>query len=475
MIDFTFLGVIIVYNSQEVPMDFFKKYQDVLTIIFFGLLLIIFGRVKILIPGSLGIVSNFTEVAVLLSLPFIKNWKHAAIIGLFTVFNVDENGNYFSDTYNHVVGMVFLFFAYQRNSKIENMIHYVLSWIITIFVYYYLILIPLIFIYHYLTSAITFNEMISNYWYIGKYVVFEFVSTLLIGNFYFILRKETQKKQEALANIVSVTEDNNKKLEILVEEKTKELYLAMNKIFDQENQKTLNTLVAGVAHEINTPLGVSISAASFLNIKQQEFFKWINEALGDDNRYNTIADEIHKTTELLENNLNRVARLVNTFKKIAVDQNVEHKTEFYIDLLIGDILSSLKVQSKERGITFVVNCPKDYKAVIYPTALAQILMSLIDNSIQHGFDGKESGEININVLDENSTIKIVIADNGVGIKEEILNRIYDPFFTTNRKFGGHGLGLHIVKSMVMSKFNGTIQCESTLGTGTRFTIELQKS
>ncbi|THB81683.1 MAG: hybrid sensor histidine kinase/response regulator [Desulfobacteraceae bacterium] len=245
---------------------------------------------------------------------------------------------------------------------------------------------------------------------------------------------------------------------------------ARDHLVQSEKMAALGELVAGVAHEINTPVGVGVTAASFLEAKTKEFKK--NYESGELKRselegFLNTAEEVSNSILI---NMMRAAELISSFKQVAVDQSSENKRRFNLDQYLHEILLSLGPKYKKTGHTVEVNCNKDIELDSFPGALSQILANLIVNSLIHGFNGMEGGLIRIDVYVENGSVVFVYTDNGVGMNPEQLEKVFDPFFTTMRGQGGTGLGMSIVFNLVTQTLKGNIACESTKGDGVKYTM-----
>ncbi|HAX75623.1 MAG TPA: serine/threonine protein kinase [Cyanobacteria bacterium UBA11372] len=270
-------------------------------------------------------------------------------------------------------------------------------------------------------------------------------------------------------------------LEQKVAERTQELSQALEylqstqkKLVESEKMAALGSLVAGVAHEINTPLGTSITAASILVAKTQTFIEAI--ATGSMKRstltdYAAIAQE---TGDLIVSNLQRAGDLVHSFKQVAVDQsNLECRT-FALKGYIEEVLSALQPKLKQTPHTVTVSGDDDLKITSYPGAIAQIVTNFVTNSILHAYPQGNSGHLKFWVARRDEQIVMQYQDDGCGIPAKHLDKIFDPFFTTARNRGGTGLGLNIVYNLVTQKLSGTIDVQSQVGSGTRFTLLLPK-
>jgi signal transduction histidine kinase len=247
---------------------------------------------------------------------------------------------------------------------------------------------------------------------------------------------------------------------------------AQRQLVQAEKMASLGALVAGVAHEINTPVGVGVTAASTLQTRAGELrSQYEREELrrSDLERFVTLAEE---STQIILRNLQRAADLIHSFKQVAVDQSSGERRRFALRGYIDEILLSLRPQLKRTAHAVEVECPDDLTLDSYPGAIAQILTNLVTNSLLHGFDGVERGRIRIAVRRQPERVELEYSDDGRGIAPEHLPRVFDPFFTTRRGVGGSGLGLHIVYNLVTQRLGGSIQVASEPGRGTRFTLHL---
>lgn len=263
-------------------------------------------------------------------------------------------------------------------------------------------------------------------------------------------------------------------LEQLVTERTQALELAMRELLEREKLASLGSLVSGIAHEINTPLGVAVSAASYLDTITTENSKKIADGTLTKNGLTVFMKNINEGLDIMNSNLTRAATLVNSFKQISVNQTYEEITTFNLKDYIDTILISLKHEIKIRKIDIKISCDENIVIKSYQGALSQVFTNLIMNSMIHGFDRDETGEIIINIHENNSALSIRFNDTGHGISEDHLQHIFEPFFTTKRATGGSGLGLNIVYNIITSKLNGKITCKSKQGFGTTFEIEIPK-
>lgn len=266
-------------------------------------------------------------------------------------------------------------------------------------------------------------------------------------------------------------------MEQRVEMRTIELRNAMSQLVEQEKMASLGGIVSGVAHEINTPLGISVTIASYLKKISDELAVSVTSGTLSKSKLQEFIMQNNESYDILQTNLARAADLVNSFKKISVNQSSEDRVSFHMKEYLEMILLSLKHEYKNKGYHIEVNCSETLEIFSYPGVFSQILTNFLMNTFIHGFKGRNEGKIVINVLNNSQTDSLCIeyTDDGGGIKNDVLEHIFDPFFTTNRANGGSGLGLYIVYNLVTQKLGGSIQCSSDFGKGTAFKINIPMS
>lgn len=255
--------------------------------------------------------------------------------------------------------------------------------------------------------------------------------------------------------------------------KMDELVQTRNELLQSEKMASLGRLVAGFAHEINTPIGVAVGAASTLNEIATQVNALLQHEEVDEQELLSLLESVDEAADLTLSNLRRAVRLVSSFKRTAVDQSSETARLFDVHETVEDVNNSLYNKFKNTSIQITVDCPAPLTLYGFPGALDQILTNLMMNSYVHAFDdGKREGQIYIETrLIKDSKLRIVYSDTGKGMNQEALNNIFEPFFTTRRGKGGTGLGMYICYNLITSQLSGTIICQSELGKGTVFTIE----
>jgi len=254
--------------------------------------------------------------------------------------------------------------------------------------------------------------------------------------------------------------------------KVEELTQTRQELVQSEKMASLGRLVAGFAHELNTPLGVALSSASLLQRKMTDMNQLMEQDEVDEDDLLSILDSIDKATSLNVSNLKRAANLVTSFKRTAVDQTSDKVRSFEVKQLIQDIINTLHSRFKKTEIDISVICPNDFKVKSLPGALEQLLTNLLINSLIHGFnEGKNAGSINIKAQLDDDNLHLEYSDNGKGIAPENRAKIFEPFFTTHRAHGGSGLGMYICYNLITTQLQGTLSCESVLGEGVMFKID----
>ncbi|WP_042446668.1 PAS-domain containing protein [Azospirillum sp. B510] len=245
-------------------------------------------------------------------------------------------------------------------------------------------------------------------------------------------------------------------------------------LIQAEKMAALGSLVAGVTHEINTPVGIALTGASLLAEKTRalrQLFEAGALRRGDFADFIDIADE---ATQLMLLNVERATRLIQSFKQIAVDQASEERRIFDLNQYIQEILRSLGMRIRRSGHTVAVDCPDDLMLDSYPGAFGQILTNFVINSLLHGYEPGGRGRLTITVAVDGNEVELVYRDDGRGIPADLHGKVFEPFFTTSRDRGGSGLGLNIVYTLVTRKLRGRLRLDSASGAGTTFTLRFPR-
>ena len=245
------------------------------------------------------------------------------------------------------------------------------------------------------------------------------------------------------------------------------------KLVENEKLAALGGLVAGVAHEINTPLGVAVTAVS-LSLEHINGLKAeMSAGTLTRGKMRQFMGELFETTSLASSNLRRSARLVQSFKSVAVDQSGERPRQVVIETLLHDVVTSLTATCRKAQISLTLDAPGETVVYCHAGALVQVITNLVQNAAVHGFAGVEQDHVVLlSMRVEQKSLVLTVADNGVGMDAETQRRVFEPFFTTRRSTGGSGLGMHICHTLVTQRFHGQIDVDSDLGKGTCWTIRI---
>jgi PAS domain S-box-containing protein len=284
------------------------------------------------------------------------------------------------------------------------------------------------------------------------------------------LRKLNEELESRVARRTEALEQANRELQDALAELTR----TQRQLVESEKLAALGGLVAGVAHEINTPLGVAVTAASHLEQESQSLERTIAEGRLTRTALSEFLQHARQGAQLVLRNLERAGALVKSFKQVAVDQASEQRRVFQLDSYLEEILTSLRPRLKGTLLRTEVECPPDLLLDTYPGALYQIIANLLVNAQVHAYTPGQAGCIRIRVSASEQGVRLEFSDDGAGMPEAVRRRIFEPFFTTRRGSGGSGLGLHIVYNLATQILGGSIECDSVPGQGTRFTLQFPR-
>jgi signal transduction histidine kinase len=252
-----------------------------------------------------------------------------------------------------------------------------------------------------------------------------------------------------------------------------ELKTTQKQLLESEKYAALGSMVAGIAHEVNTPVGNSLMAASILNNATNKFKKSFDLGELKKSSLQAYLEKSKSSSEILLTNLQRAAELIQNFKQVAVDQTSLQQRSFEVKDYIEKILLSLAPQIQNTSHQIKVLGDNAIAIRSYPGALSQIITNLVVNSLTHAYHNLDkAGQLQVEISQQDDKVLITYSDDGRGIPAESLGKVFEPFFTTARDRGGSGLGLHIIYNLVTQNLKGTILCESTVGVGTKFVIAL---
>jgi len=263
-------------------------------------------------------------------------------------------------------------------------------------------------------------------------------------------------------------ESNNENLEAIIND----LRSTQQQLIESEKLASLGGLVAGIAHEINTPLGISVTSATSMHEELDLLQKKFSDHSLKKTELEAFFNQANQACKILNTNLHRASNLVRSFKQVAVDQTIDEVRNIDLCEYLDEVLISIGPSFKHSNVDVISECDEKINFKTHPGALYQIISNLTINSMSHAFDSESVGTIHIKAHQENEKIVIEYSDDGKGISSKNLKDIFTPFFTTARGSGGSGLGLSIVYNLVTGTLKGKITAESVEGEGTQFKIVL---
>jgi len=267
------------------------------------------------------------------------------------------------------------------------------------------------------------------------------------------------------------TEDELRTAKEKAESALLELNTAQQNLIDAERLAALGGLVAGVAHEVNNPIGISLTVASSFARRAEMFEGELKSGPLRRSKLDEFVRTSRDASQQLVANLQRAGELIQSFKQVAVDRSHAERRQFNLSESTDQIVASLRPVLKKAAVTLVVDVPEGLLIDGYPGAYGQILTNLFLNAVNHAFADGRSGTITISARARGADdIEIIFADDGAGMTPDVQRQAFDPFFTTRRNEGGTGLGLHIVYNLVTQQLGGRMMLESRLGQGTTFRI-----
>ena len=283
--------------------------------------------------------------------------------------------------------------------------------------------------------------------------------------------KRTQELEQKITNRTAALKESNQELLSTLEK----LHQFQDQLVESGKMASLGDMVAGVAHEVNTPIGLGVTASTLLSDRLNEMKEHFENKTLKSSQLKKFFNEGQENVGIIYRNLKRAAELISSFKKVAVDQSSEDVRQFDMNELVNEVLLTLAPQIKNTPYQIDIKCPDNLIVWSKPGPINQILINLILNSMLHAFEGKERGTITIDIEMAENLVHINYQDNGKGIDKAIRNKIFEPFTTTKRGSGGSGLGLHLVYNLVTQALGGSIEIESKQNIGTKFDIKFPLS
>lgn len=320
------------------------------------------------------------------------------------------------------------------------------------------------------------NIEIRSAWYQIWWIRIALVLSILLSLYFLLVYrvKRVERKRALLdAEVTARTKELDEKNEQLAGAIAR-LNQSQKDLVEKEKMASLGQVVAGIAHEVNTPIGLGITASTLLRQRIEEIRKLFDEKKLNASHFDKFLNESLQNAGIIYRNLERAATLINGFKQVAVDQSSENARYFNVAKVLEQ--TALTLSPKLQGVPHQlrINCDPDLELYSKPGAISQVVINLVMNSLTHGFNGQSKGEMVIDVSVDGDNCLLIYRDNGSGVAEKIKKAIFDPFVTTNRGKGSTGLGMHLVYNMVTQALQGSIQLQSELGKGVVVSIRFPR-
>jgi len=287
------------------------------------------------------------------------------------------------------------------------------------------------------------------------------------------------KRLEAEQQLVETLRSSEKLLERRVSERTTELSESLNQLKQTQAElvqadklASLGALVAGVAHELNTPIGNALTSASALEGSATEMRDAMARGELRKSSLTYFVDSAVPMAELIVRSCQRAASLINSFKQVAVDQTSEHRREFDLRSMVEDNIASLRPSFGKAPWVIEIDIRAQIICDSYPGPLGQVISNLVQNAVVHAFEGRSHGRLDISSSEQGDMVEITIADDGKGMDKAVAEHIFEPFYTTRLGQGGSGLGLSISMNIVTGVLGGTLVVRSQPGHGSRFIVKI---
>lgn len=297
-------------------------------------------------------------------------------------------------------------------------------------------------------------------------------ATEIDGNIAFVGVVSDISERKAVEDALRESQQRTEEANIELSTTLQELQTTQQQLVQAEKMAALGQMVAGVAHEINTPVGVGITAASQLESAASEVRDHLGSGALKKSELSRFLDNTIESSSIVLRNLERAATLINSFKQTSTDQSTDERRKFELGEYSREILNSLAPILKDHQASAILNCSEPIHMHSYPGAYAQVLTNLIRNALDHGLRDSDSGRVDIRIWRDAEHAYVQCCDNGMGIHAASLPQLFDPFFTTARSSGNTGLGLNICFNLVTQVLQGEIDVTSEPGKGACFEIQM---
>ena len=295
------------------------------------------------------------------------------------------------------------------------------------------------------------------------------------------LRGQDRKINSLVSVMQDITERKDSEVELerakeAAESALSELKVAQDNLIQSEKMASLGSLVAGISHEINTPVGSSITVASSISEKTQDFRDIVESGKVRKSDLTQYLNMMNEASEILNNSLTTAAELVHSFKQVAVDQTTSKRRRFNLRQVLSEVIATLQPAVKKTPHSLELDLDENITMDTYPGPLGQVITNIVNNALLHAFENKKKGTITVkSTAEDENFVVIQIEDNGSGIPVSHQKRIFDPFFTTKMGTGGTGLGLNVTYNIITNLLGGSISVSSEENEGSLFTIRIPET
>ena len=296
------------------------------------------------------------------------------------------------------------------------------------------------------------------------FIVITYAISVVVNEWLKVNRKLTEHKTNLEATVLQRTQALEKSLLQLKE--------AQQQLVQNEKMASMGRLVAGVAHELNTPVGISITANSVVQDDLITLQRDFSQQQLTKSQLESVIDKTIESNKIALSNLHRASALITEFKQAAVENNPHPIDTFNLSQLIDNVIESLHSKTRLLSVDIVRQYPTDLPMMSSPSALSQILESLFINSLIHAFKDNDSPRIEVSAKIDEQDVVITYSDNGIGMPDNVKEQVFEPFYTTKRSEGNTGLGLHIVYNLMTYGLHGSIEIDSEFSHGVRFELRL---
>jgi signal transduction histidine kinase len=306
---------------------------------------------------------------------------------------------------------------------------------------------------------VTFADVLGHF---AVFLVTALLATAMVGT----LRRQYDK----VSRLADGLKEANATLEHRVAERSAQLASMQQKLLDTEKLTSLGAMVAGISHELNTPLGNALTMTTTLEAKVRSLTQRMESGKltrTDMTEYLTGAAAM---TQLATQSVSRASDLVDSFKQVALEQTAQQKRNFQLDQIVAESVATLSPTLEQVEPVVTIDIAEGINCYTYPEPLGQVIANLLQNALVHGLDGQTQGQVKVSAIVQGDQVRLEVSDNGRGMEPKVLARVFEPFFTTRLGKGGSGLGLTLAHRIATTVLSGNLTVRSQLGEGSTFTL-----